>query len=601
MSDKNKTRQQLLTELKKLRKQVTKLESVAVKSKKATLQLEQERAMFMHGSVMTFTWRNSENWPVEQVSENVLNLLGYSAREFLDGSLVYAELIHPDDVERVSREVAKKSQSDVEYFIHGPYRLIKKNQEILWVLDTTTIIRDSLGITTHFQGYLVDISSSIRMKEEFLQAKTRLELAINGANLGIWDWDIESGLEIFNDRWAEILGYQLEEIEQDFSSWHELIHPEDADEVATLLTEHLEGHTPVYMTEHRLRHKSGTWIWILSVGKVSLWDDAGNPLRASCIHLDITKRKQAEEELQRSKNLLQGYLTAIDSIGMGLLVIDADYRVQDMNSTMINWFGDQRGRICHEAFGENDALCSYCKLTEVIGEGKTVRYRPASPAGRIFDRVAVPVETPDGALHKLEIVYDITGREEAKLKLLELNNQLAKSLNDIQELSASLESRVQRQTREIQQNYHRLKETKQEIKKKNIALQVLVDRQRGTREELAQHMATRLKKLVYPYLELLQEDVSNDQKNECLAVIKMHLDSIVKPVDEKQYNPDWQLTPREVLVADLVRQGKNTKEIGKMLNISPRTAERYRNNIRKKIGLTDRKMNLHAYLNSEIH
>ena len=599
MSDKDKTRQQLLAELKQLKNQVTELESVVVKSKKATRQLEQERAMFMHGSVMTFTWRNSENWPVEQVSENVLNLLGYSASEFLDGSLVYVELIHPDDVERVTDEVAEKSQSEIDHFVHEPYRLIKRNREILWVLDTTTKIRDSLGVTTHFQGYLVDISSSIRLKEEFLQTKTRLELAINGANLGIWDWDIESGLEIFNDCWAEILGYQLEEIEQDFSSWHELIHPEDADEVAALLTDHLEGHTPVYMTEHRLKHKSGKWVWILSVGKVSLWDDAGNPLRASGIHLDITKRKQAEEELQKSKNLLQGYLTAIDNIGMGLLVIDADYRVQDMNSTMTNWFGNQRGRICYEAFGENEAMCSHCKLTEVIVEGVTVRYRSATLTGRILDRVAVPVETPDGALHKLEIVYDITGREEAKLKLLESNNQLAKSLKDIQELSASLESRVQHQTMEIQQNYHRLKERKQEIKKKNIALQVLVDRQQGTREELVQHMAIRLKKLVYPYLELLQEDVSNDQKKECLAVIKMHLDSIVKPIGEKQYKTDWKLTPREVLVADLVRKGKSTREIGKMLNISPRTAERYRNNIRKKIGLTDRKIKLHAYLNLE--
>jgi len=328
VSDKDKTKAQLLTELKKLRQQMAELESVVVKSKHATLLLEQERAMFMHGPVMTFTWRNSENWPVEQVSENVLNLLGYSAQEFLNGSLAYAALIHPDDVERVASEVAEKSHAEIDYFIHEPYRLVKRNQEILWVLDTTTIIRDSQGLSTHFQGYLVDISSSIHLKEEFLQTKTRLELAVNGANLGTWDWDIQSGLEIFNDRWAEILGYSLEEIESDVSTWHELIHPEDAEEVAALLTEHLEGHTPVYTTEHRLRHKSGKWVWILSVGKVSIWDEYGNPQRASGIHLDITERKQAEEELKRSEKLLQGYLSAIDNIGMGLLVIDQQFPKQ---------------------------------------------------------------------------------------------------------------------------------------------------------------------------------------------------------------------------------------------------------------------------------
>jgi len=104
----------------------------------------------------------------------------------------------------------------------------------------------------------------------------------------------------FNERWAEMLGYRLDEIEPSVATWERIIHPDEAEEITRVLTDHLEGRAPVYTAEHRLKHKSGRWVWVLDVGRVFKRDEEGNPLRAVGIHLDITEQKEAQRSLQQS-------------------------------------------------------------------------------------------------------------------------------------------------------------------------------------------------------------------------------------------------------------------------------------------------------------
>ncbi len=135
---------------------------------------------------------------------------------------------------------------------------------------------------------------ALRISEE------RLELVLRGANLGLWDWNVKTGEVIFNDRWAEIIGYTLDELEPNVSSWEKIIHPDDVEPVMIALNDHLEGRAPNYQTEHRLRTKSGEWKWIFDSGKVFTRDDQGLPCRALGILQDITDRKRAEERLHNT-------------------------------------------------------------------------------------------------------------------------------------------------------------------------------------------------------------------------------------------------------------------------------------------------------------
>lgn len=124
-----------------------------------------------------------------------------------------------------------------------------------------------------------------------------MNLALQGADLGTWDWNIETDDVTFDGRWAQMLGYTRDEIKAHADAWKELVHPDDLRPVMETLDRHLKGVTALYETEHCLLHKSGRWVWVLDKGRVIQRDVDGKPLRACGTHLDITARKQAERSL----------------------------------------------------------------------------------------------------------------------------------------------------------------------------------------------------------------------------------------------------------------------------------------------------------------
>ena len=149
-------------------------------------------------------------------------------------------------------------------------------------------------------------------------SQQRMELALHGGGLGMWDLHIPSGAVVFSERGCALLGYRLDEIEPNVESWHRLAHPDDWPAIHAALQAHLKRETPFYECEHRIAHKDGHWIWILDRGRVVEWDAAGQPLRAAGTHMDITARKQAEatllektRELQRSNRELEQFSYSI--------------------------------------------------------------------------------------------------------------------------------------------------------------------------------------------------------------------------------------------------------------------------------------------------
>jgi PAS domain S-box-containing protein len=137
-------------------------------------------------------------------------------------------------------------------------------------------------------------------------ARERLNLAIEGAGIGLWDWAVQDRTEVINSRWAEMIGYTLEELEPiTVETWQHYAHPDDVDQALTLMWQHLRRETPAYQCELRLRHRKGHWIWVLDQGKVVEWDDEGKPLRMIGTQMDITARKQTELRLNFQSQLLK--------------------------------------------------------------------------------------------------------------------------------------------------------------------------------------------------------------------------------------------------------------------------------------------------------
>ena len=127
----------------------------------------------------------------------------------------------------------------------------------------------------------------------------RLELALRGAELGLWDWDVPNDRFIHNELTRLRLGYAPDEIGPDGKAWRALFHSDDAARVVATIDAHFEGRTEAYECEFRIRHKAGHPVWLLSRGKVVERDADGRPLRMAGTHMDITERKRIELELQR--------------------------------------------------------------------------------------------------------------------------------------------------------------------------------------------------------------------------------------------------------------------------------------------------------------
>jgi PAS domain S-box-containing protein len=275
------------------------------RKEKAIRQLQHERDMFMRGPVMTFTWCNDKSRTMQQVSSNVQDILGYSSAELLSETVTFSSLLYTDDLDRFMAEVNRACTKQTSSFTHEPYRLVAKTGAIIWVEDHTTLVYTKDGDISHFQGYLINITKTMEIARELQESKERLELVIQGANLGTWDWNIKTGEVLFNKRWAAMLGYQLVEIEPNISSWQDRVHPDDMEKINTILTSHLNGQSHTYITEHRLRHRDGHWVWILDVGRIFNRNTKGQPLRAVGIHLDISKQKEAEQALIQAKEIAE--------------------------------------------------------------------------------------------------------------------------------------------------------------------------------------------------------------------------------------------------------------------------------------------------------
>jgi PAS domain S-box-containing protein len=166
-------------------------------------------------------------------------------------------------------------------------------------------VYDNDGEVVAICGVSTDITTQKRREKELQRLKERFELAVEGANLGVWDWDMQTDEVEFNQRWARMLGYSLEDIDPHLEEWERRVHPDDIGRVENALDAHIAGETALYDTEHRMKTANGDWKWIRDIGNIAERDEDGEPLRAVGIHLDIDERKEYEWTLERQRDNLE--------------------------------------------------------------------------------------------------------------------------------------------------------------------------------------------------------------------------------------------------------------------------------------------------------
>jgi len=166
------------------------------------------------------------------------------------------------------------------------------------VYDGDGEIRGVCGVST-------DITERRERERALQRIKDRLELAVEGAQIGVWDWDMATDEVEFNDQWARMLGHSVDEIEPHIDAWERRVHPDDLGSVEDALSSHVAGETEFYDTEHRMRTAAGEWKWVRSVGKIVERDGEGEPVRAVGIHLNVDEQKRREAELMRTRRVIE--------------------------------------------------------------------------------------------------------------------------------------------------------------------------------------------------------------------------------------------------------------------------------------------------------
>ena len=271
------------------------------------------------------------------------------------------------------------------------------------LLQTTKIpMYDENGQLIGILGIGKDITQQNKAERALENSEKQLRFVLEGAELGFWDWDMTAGTVSRNERWATMLGYSHEDIQQSTYQWTDLIHPDDRTRAWDSINAVLEGRSSRHRLEYRMLSKDGSIIWILDQAKVILRNAKGKPLRMCGTHTDITPRKQAEEVLLKSETRFRSlYNNMTEGVALHQLVRDesgrpVDYIILDVNPAFTTHTAlkieDVIGRTATQAYGSPTYLDQYA---QVVTSGKPLQFETYfSPLDKTF-AISVVSPAPD--------------------------------------------------------------------------------------------------------------------------------------------------------------------------------------------------------------
>lgn len=230
-------------------------------------------------------WMNPKFW----------HILGYDPEEMPHKTSAWQDIIFKEDLKQVYSNFAKHLQ-DTSLPYDQVVRYKHKLGHTVWIQCRGIVLKNEAGKAIRMLGAHTEITD-IKEKESQLRLKSAfLEQVIDGTDLGTWQWNVKTNEIIFNKRWAEIIGYTLEELlPHTIETWKKHVYPKDILKIRELLNDHFEKKSEFFEAEVRMIHKDGSLVWVLDKGKIVSWDNEGNPEWLVGSFQEITKNKNAFE------------------------------------------------------------------------------------------------------------------------------------------------------------------------------------------------------------------------------------------------------------------------------------------------------------------
>jgi PAS domain S-box-containing protein len=263
---------------------------------------------------------------ISMVNDAYCQMSGYTRQEAIGMS--WTQQIPPDDLEQLKEFNRRRLLNPDDAPDRYEFKFFKKGGEIRHGIMSISFLPTSRQIIASF----LDITERKQAEELVASQRRRLSDIIDGTNVGTWEWNIQTGEKVYNERWTEMLGYSLEELAPvTIDTWQHLVHPDDVQISNSLLEKHLHKELEFYECELRLRHKNGQWIWILDRGKIVSWSQDGKPLLMSGTHQDITRRKNAEAEREKLIQDLKAALADVRTLSGLLPICSSCKKIRDDN------------------------------------------------------------------------------------------------------------------------------------------------------------------------------------------------------------------------------------------------------------------------------
>ncbi len=317
-----------------------------------------------------------------------------------------------------------------------------KDGSLYWVDSLIAPNMDADGKIEKYTSIRFDITQARHTELALARERQRLKSTLEGTNVGTWEVNVLTGENRIDARWAEMLGYTLDELTPITpDKWKNLIHPGDEKQAQSLLLNYLQGASEIYETERRLRHKSGHWIWVLSRGTVSSRLADGRIEWLAGTHMDVTERHKLYEQIEQRNNLMSAIM---DNMPGGLSAFDADLKLVAKNQLFarlldfpdalfdrpvvrfedIIRFNAERGE-----YGPGDVDSIVLPIIERARQPSPHVFERVRPDGRVLEVRGRPM--PGGGF--VTIYTDITQRKQAEKDARQSDEMLRQAINTLDE------------------------------------------------------------------------------------------------------------------------------------------------------------------------
>ena len=340
---------------------------------------------FEHAPIGMALVSNEGKWI--KVNQSLCNILGYSNAELTEKT--FQEVTHPDDLNEDLTFLKQMIKGEINSY-QMEKRYLHKNGTVIWAILGVSAVRNADHSIKFFVSQIQNISQRKEAQEKLLKEKLRVSNLIEATNAGTWEWNVQTGEAIFNERWAELIGYKLEELKPTtVKTWEKFTHPDDLEKAKESLRKCFNGENSYYEVELRQKHKNGHLVWVLVRGKVISWTKDGKPLWMFGTHINITELKEINLALQKNEQRFKGIFNSTFQL-MGFLNIDGT--LWEANNTALNFAGLKPEDVIGKKFWNTHLWQISTQVQEDLklaiqkaANGETVNYEVA-----VWDKDKIP-------------------------------------------------------------------------------------------------------------------------------------------------------------------------------------------------------------------